>query len=154
MTNDSNAPLSGITLSIAFPQGIKYVAGTISEISTSTSYGVTEANVSNLSSIDLNIGNLPKDSTVSMTFDAVAGFDAIAYQKWLALANFNGLEAWSEYRKSGFPVTPQSINYVGSASTRPTRLFYPGTELGSNGENVKAQGTIDVLATKIFWDVD
>jgi hypothetical protein len=80
--------------------------------------------------------------------------NAIAYQKWLALANFNGLEAWSEYRKSGFPVTPQSINYVGSASTRPTRLFYPGTELGSNGENVKAQGTIDVLATKIFWDVD
>ena len=80
VTNDSNAPLSGITLSIAFPQGIKYVAGTISEISTSTSYGVTEANVSNLSSIDLNIGNLPKDSTVSMTFDAVAGFDAIAYQ--------------------------------------------------------------------------
>lgn len=80
--------------------------------------------------------------------------NAIAYQKWLAFANFNGLEAWSEYRKSGFPVTPQSINYVGSASTRPTRLFYPGTELGSNGENVKAQGTIDVLATKIFWDVD
>ena len=80
--------------------------------------------------------------------------NAIAYQKWLNLANFNGLEAWSEYRKSGFPVTPQSINYVGSASTRPTRLFYPGTELGSNGENVKAQGTIDVLATKIFWDVD
>jgi hypothetical protein len=79
---------------------------------------------------------------------------AIAYQKWLSLANFNGLEAWSEYRKSGFPVTPQSANYVGSAATRPTRLYYPGTELGSNGVNVKAQGTIDPLATKIFWDID
>lgn len=80
--------------------------------------------------------------------------NAIAYQKWVALANFNGLEAWSEYRKNGFPVTPQSKNYVGAATTRPTRLFYPGTELGSNGANVNAQGTIDVLATKIFWDVD
>ena len=78
---------------------------------------------------------------------------AIAYQKWLALANFNGLEAWSEYRKNGFPVTPQSKNYVTDAK-RPVRLFYPGTELGSNGANVNAQGTIDPLSTRIFWDVD
>ncbi|MFK7948605.1 MAG: FG-GAP-like repeat-containing protein, partial [Saprospiraceae bacterium] len=80
ITNDANAPLTGITLNIAFPQGITYVAGTVSETTVSTSYGVTEANISNLGSIDLNIGNLPKDSTVSMTFDAVAGFDAMAYQ--------------------------------------------------------------------------
>ncbi len=77
---------------------------------------------------------------------------AIGYQKWLAYANFNGLEAWSEYRKNNYPVTPQSKNYVGTA--RPLRLYYPGTEFGSNGANVTAQGTIDPLATKIFWDVD
>jgi hypothetical protein len=77
---------------------------------------------------------------------------AIGYQKWLCYANFNGLEAWSEYRKNNYPVTPQSRNYVGTA--RPLRLYYPGTELGSNGANVTAQGTIDPLATKIFWDVD
>lgn len=81
ITNDSDASLTGITLNIAFPQGITYVAGTIAETTISTSYGVTEGNISNLSSIDLNIGNLPKDSTVSMAFDAVAGFDAIAYQQ-------------------------------------------------------------------------
>jgi hypothetical protein len=80
--------------------------------------------------------------------------NAIAYQKWLCLANFNGLEAWSEYRKNGYPATPQSINYVGAATSRPLRLFYPGSELGSNGDNVKAQGTIDPLTTRIFWDVD
>jgi len=77
---------------------------------------------------------------------------AIGYQKWLAYANFNGLEAWSEYRKNNYPVTPQSKNFVGTA--RPLRLYYPGTEFGSNGANVTAQGTIDPLATKIFWDVD
>ena len=77
---------------------------------------------------------------------------AIGYQKWLAFANFNGLEAWSEYRKNNYPVTPQSRNFVGTQ--RPLRLYYPGTEQGSNGANVTAQGTIDPLATKIFWDVD
>jgi hypothetical protein len=78
---------------------------------------------------------------------------AIAIQKWISFINFNGLEAWAEYRRTNLPVTPQSIQLVGETK-RPLRLFYPGTELGSNGDNVKAQGTIDVFATKIFWDVD
>jgi hypothetical protein len=86
-------------------------------------------------------------------FDASTNkLNAIAYQKWFALGYFNGLEAWSEYRKSGYPVTPQS-RAVTSAS-RPLRLYYPGTELGSNGTNVNAQGTIDPLTTRIFWDID
>lgn len=80
VTNDSDASLTGITLDIVFPQGIFYESGSISETTLSTTYGVTEANVSNLSSITLNIGNLPSDSTVSMTFQAIAGFDAMAYQ--------------------------------------------------------------------------
>ena len=78
---------------------------------------------------------------------------AIAIQKWVALTNFSGLEAWAEYRRTNLPVTPQSIQIVGETK-RPLRFFYPNTELGSNGENVKAQGTIDVFATKLFWDVD
>ncbi len=78
--------------------------------------------------------------------------NAIAQQKWLALAYFNGLEAWSEYRKSNFPVTPQSVNVIGT--DRPLRLFYPGTEKGSNSANVDAQGVIDPLKTRLFWDVD
>lgn len=77
---------------------------------------------------------------------------AIAIQKWLAFANFSGLEAWTEYRKTGFPVTPQSIQVTDSK--RPLRFFYPNTESGSNAENVKAQGTIDVFATRLFWDID
>lgn len=76
---------------------------------------------------------------------------AIAQQKWLALTNFSGLEAWTEYRKNNFPVTPQSPGVSGT--NRPLRLFYPNTESGSN-TNVSAAGTIDVFATKIFWDVD
>jgi hypothetical protein len=78
--------------------------------------------------------------------------NAIAYQKWLALCNFNGVEAWTEYRKTRLPNTPQSVQVVNS--DRPLRLFYPLTEFGSNGANVSAQGTIDVFKTKIFWDVN
>lgn len=78
--------------------------------------------------------------------------NAIAYQKWLALGYYTGMEAWTEYRKSNYPATPQSKNVVGTS--RPLRLFYPGSELGSNAANVTAQGTIDPLATRLFWDID
>lgn len=77
---------------------------------------------------------------------------AIATQKWFALANFNGFEAWTEYRKTRLPVTPQSPQVT--TADRPLRFFYPNTESGSNGANVSAQGTIDVFKTKIFWDVN
>lgn len=77
---------------------------------------------------------------------------AIATQKWLALANFNGLEAWTEYRRTRLPAIPQTLQRTDA--DRPLRLFYPNSEGGSNGENVKAQGTIDVFKTKIFWDVN
>ncbi len=77
---------------------------------------------------------------------------AIAIQKWLSLVNFSGLEAWTEYRRVGLPVIPQAATV--SDTKRPLRLFYPNTESGSNTANVKAQGTIDVFATRIFWDVD
>lgn len=78
--------------------------------------------------------------------------NAIAYQKWLALCNFNGVEAWTEYRRTRQPNTPQSVQVV--SADRPLRLFYPLTELGSNGANVNAQGAVDVFKTKIFWDVN
>jgi len=68
------------------------------------------------------------------------------------LVNFSGLEAWTEYRRTNLPNTPQASTVSGTK--RPFRLFYPNTEAGSNTENVKAQGTIDVFTTKIFWDID
>jgi hypothetical protein len=78
---------------------------------------------------------------------------AIWMQKWLALVNYGGNEAWAEYRRTNFPETPPSASTAANAA-RPARLFYPQTEATSNGANVKAQGTIDVFTSKIFWDVD
>ena len=95
-----------------------------------------------------------KDSKV-VNYDWDASTDklaAIAIQKWITLTDFSGLEAWAEYRRTNLPVTPQSIQVTDAK--RPVRFFYPNTEAGSNGENVKTQGTIDAFATKLFWDVD
>ena len=78
---------------------------------------------------------------------------AIWFQKWLSLANFNGAEAWAEYRRTNYPNIPASAGApVGQKP--PVRLFYPLSELGSNQANVNAQGTIDVFNTRLFWDVD
>ncbi len=77
---------------------------------------------------------------------------AIWFQKWIALTNFSGLEAWSEFRRTNYPVLPASAGApVGQAL--PLRLFYPSTELASNKANVEAQPAIDVFTTRLFWDV-
>jgi len=78
---------------------------------------------------------------------------AIWFQKWIALTNFSGLEAWSEFRRTNFPPLPASAG-APVGQPLPLRLFYPSTELASNGANVLAQGTIDVFTTRLFWDVD
>jgi hypothetical protein len=78
---------------------------------------------------------------------------AIWMQKWLATVNFSGFEAWSEFRRTNYPPIPLSAS-APAGQKLPLRLFYPSTELGSNNENVLAQGTIDVFSTRLFWDVD
>jgi hypothetical protein len=78
---------------------------------------------------------------------------AIWFQKWLGLTNFSGLEAWCDFRRTNYPALPVSAG-APVGQKLPVRLFYPSTELGSNGDNVNAQGTIDVFNTRLFWDVD
>ncbi|MDF2188120.1 SusD/RagB family nutrient-binding outer membrane lipoprotein [Paraflavitalea sp. CAU 1676] len=89
----------------------------------------------------------------SADFDAAANkIEAILYQKWVALANFNGLEAWAEYRRNDYPAVPFSVN-SGQIGKKPVRLYYPQDEVATNGDVVKAQGTIDVYTSRLFWDV-
>ncbi|MDB5207078.1 MAG: hypothetical protein JWR72_2153 [Flavisolibacter sp.] len=75
---------------------------------------------------------------------------AIWMQKWIALTNFSGMEAWSEFRRTNFPPTPISASAT-AGSKLPLRLFYPSTEEGSNPNVPKG---VDVFTTRIFWDVD
>lgn len=87
--------------------------------------------------------------------------EAIITQKYIALNLINGAEAWSEYRRTGYPVSSSTVlndPYGSFASTQsqatrpdhlPTRLLYPASEAATNASNVP-QG-ISVYTTTIFW---
>lgn len=94
-----------------------------------------------------------------------AGFEAnleqIITQKWIA--NFPlGHEAWSEYRRTGYPklmpvVLNQSVGSIVKSDEGPRRLAYPLDEYSANGENVSAAVTsylkgADNMATRVWWD--
>lgn len=78
----------------------------------------------------------------------------IAYQKYIAMAGLNPLEAWNLYRRLGVPVNaPLSVhpNRLGNGSL-PIRFLYPSTEYAVNSNNVLAEGGINQFTSKVFWD--
>lgn len=92
------------------------------------------------------------------TADREIKVEQIITQKWIA--NFPlGLEAWSEYRRTGYPrLMPSLVNnsngVVGERGAR--RLAYPQTERGDNAENYAEavskylQGP-DNMGTDVWW---
>lgn len=76
--------------------------------------------------------------------------EAIITQKWIALAGYNGFEAWTEYRRTGFPRNIP-LSTKAASSTKPVRLLYPLSEYSNNAQNASAQGTISQFTSKIFW---
>jgi hypothetical protein len=77
---------------------------------------------------------------------------AIAMQKWAALNGFDALEAWTEYRRTGFPqIDPPSLSPHVLLNAIPVRALYPRLEYELNGGNVKKQGAINQFDSKIFW---
>ncbi len=87
--------------------------------------------------------------------------EAIITQKYIALNFIHGQEAWSEYRRTGYPAnSPTVINNpygsftsLQSQATRPdhlpTRLPYPNSEASTNSSNVPQN--ISVYTSTIFW---
>jgi len=87
--------------------------------------------------------------------------EAIITQKYIAMNFINGEEAWSEYRRTGYPVTSSTLlnNPYGafasiqSQATRPdhlpTRLPYPTSEASTNASNTPQN--ISVYTSTIFW---
>lgn len=87
--------------------------------------------------------------------------EAIITQKYIAMNFINGEEAWSEYRRTGYPKSSGitlnnpygSIASTQSQATRPdklpTRLPYPASEASTNASNVPSG--ISVYTSPIFW---
>lgn len=81
---------------------------------------------------------------------------AILVQKWVSLCHINGLEAWSDYRKStvspqsSVPISPKTT--ASTANPEPVRYLYPQAEVDANTNNVPKNTSR--FASKIFWDVN
>lgn len=77
---------------------------------------------------------------------------AIIVQKWAALNPYGALEAFNEFRRTGYPDNiPLSIYPGANAPNQITRLYYPASEYQTNGANANAEGVIDKFSSKIFW---
>ncbi len=89
------------------------------------------------------------------TSAGTVSIENIITQKWAALAGINSFEAWTEYRRTGFPnanVLPPT-KFPGNTRSMPTKLMYPTSEQNTNQDNYNAavaQGN-DPQSSKVFW---
>ena len=77
-TNTSAGTFSNVSVTVNFPTGISYVAGSLNESST---FNVQESNISNLSAVTFSMNNIPSNGAVSFDIGVEAGFAAIAHQQ-------------------------------------------------------------------------
>ncbi len=75
---------------------------------------------------------------------------AIITQKWIALCGNANTEAWTEWRRTGYPdFFSVSANTILGPNKFPQRFLYPSGEVTRN-PNFPGQQEIDV---KVWWDV-
>jgi hypothetical protein len=76
--------------------------------------------------------------------------NAIITQKYFAMCGNQGFEAWTEWRRTGYPTffVRSEASVLGNG-LYPQRMLYPNTEITRNG-NFPGLKT---LTTKMWWDV-
>lgn len=84
-----------------------------------------------------------------------ANLKQIATQRWIA-SYPDGIQAWAEWRRTGFPVLTPAPDAVNASKTIPRRYTYGTSEYGSNKANVDAASALldkgDVMESRIWWD--
>jgi len=100
---------------------------------------------------DLPTGYL---TSLYVAYDDNHALEQIGLQKWIAFY-FNGLEAWSDWRRTGIPIInpgPSNLN----DNKVPVRFVYPLTEQSLNEENrqkaIEVQGA-DNINTRVWFDI-
>lgn len=79
--------------------------------------------------------------------------EIIATQKWIALFG-QGVEAWTEWRRTGFPALTPAIDAI-SINEIPSRYTYPSSEQSLNAASYTAASAAiggDNLTTKLWWN--
>jgi hypothetical protein len=84
-----------------------------------------------------------------------AGLAQIGVQKWISLFT-QGFEAWSEWRRTGYPNLTPALNAKTADGQIPRRVIYPQTEQSFNNTHLQAaitsQGGSDALNKKLWID--
>jgi len=76
---------------------------------------------------------------------------AIIIQKWAAMTGNQGFEAWTEWRRTGYPdfFTPSIASTLG-AGRLPERLLYPSSEVTRNS----TFPGIVLIYERVWWDIN
>ncbi|MBO9640251.1 MAG: SusD/RagB family nutrient-binding outer membrane lipoprotein [Siphonobacter aquaeclarae] len=125
--------------------------------------GVVAA-MTSLSQLDASATVSASDATAWVTANPLdvssteASLKAINTQFWVATGSmFNFIEAWSNWRRSGYPaLTP--VNYSGNVTngTIPRRMIYLASEILNNkAAYTEAVGRLsggDLLTSRVWWD--
>lgn len=93
-----------------------------------------------------------------VAYDPARALEQIITQKWIAIYP-NGYEAWSEWRRTGFPALAPPDGAMTPNLEIPRRQAYGTNEANLNSENYKAalanQGfATDDLTGRVWWDVE
>jgi len=76
---------------------------------------------------------------------------AIITQKYISLCFTNVEEAWTDFRRTGFPADLAISNDPAVLYPRVLRLIYPQSEYNANAANVAKEGNVTMASPKIFW---
>ncbi|AIL44340.1 SusD/RagB family nutrient-binding outer membrane lipoprotein [Elizabethkingia anophelis] len=79
------------------------------------------------------IANISGKTKVGWTGAQNDKIAAIQYQRWVALMNYNGIESYINYLRTGYPETPLAKTTV--KANKPWRMLYPATEYSNNSAN-------------------
>ena len=104
-----------------------------------------------------------RPSSVTPKWNAGAGdeekLERIITQKWIAMFP-NGQEAWSEFRRTGYPKVIPIVNNLSGGkvdtNVQVRRMTFPRSEYSNNAAGVAAAtallGGADTGGTKLWWD--
>lgn len=81
--------------------------------------------------------------------------EAILTQKWISLY-FVGVEAWCDYRRTGYPLLKTNGPAADNKNVLPTRLRYPADEEYRNPQTYREAvdgwlGGVDNMRTEVWW---
>lgn len=100
----------------------------------------------------LGVSNTTWEATHANEDATTIDLETIINGKYLAL--FCELEAWTDWRRTGYPVLTPTPN--GVITQIPRRLPYPDDEQTYNTENVEDQGVTSTtaLTKRLWWDIE